>query len=102
MKNKHISEIELQQYVLCKDDCDMDIIEHINQCEKCKVEVEIYHLLFYEIKKQPETIFDFDLANLVMQHLPEKQNVSELKMNYPAGIYLLKTDDGLVQKVSIK
>lgn len=76
MKKKHINEIEIQQYVLRKDDCDINIIEHINHCQKCKAEVEIYQLLFAEIKKQPDPVFEFDIANLVMQQLPEKQNFS--------------------------
>lgn len=76
MKNEHINEIEIQQYVLGKDDCDIIIIEHINQCQKCKAEVGIYELLFAEIKKEPNPVFEFDIVNLVMQQLPEKQNFS--------------------------
>ncbi|MEO5643695.1 MAG: hypothetical protein ABIQ40_06645 [Bacteroidia bacterium] len=76
MKNKHVNEMEIQQYVLCKDDCDVIIIEHINHCQKCKVEVEIYELLFVAIKKEPNPVFEFDIANLVMQQLPEKQEFS--------------------------
>jgi hypothetical protein len=41
----------------------------------------------------------FDLSG---RKITEKQAVSQLEMNYPAGIYLLKTSEGLVQKVSIK
>jgi hypothetical protein len=41
----------------------------------------------------------FDLSG---RKITEKQDVSQLDMNYPAGIYLLKTNEGLVQKVSIK
>ena len=76
MKNKHINEKEIQQYVLAKDDCDINILEHINHCQKCKAEVEIYELLFAAIKEEPNPIFEFDLADLVMQQLPEKQNFS--------------------------
>ena len=76
MKNKHINEIEIQQYVMCKDDCDIIIIEHINHCQKCKAEVEIYELLFAAIKKEPNPVFEFDIANLVMQQLPKKENFS--------------------------
>ena len=76
MKNKHINEIEIQQYVLDKDDCDINIIEHINHCQRCKAEVEIYELLFDAIKEETNPVFEFDLANLVMQQLPEKQNFS--------------------------
>lgn len=76
MKKKHINEIEIQQYVLRKADCDIIIIEHINHCQKCRAEVEVYELLFAEIKKEPNPVFDFDIANLVIQQLPEKQDFS--------------------------
>ena len=76
MKNKHIKEIEIQQFVLGKDDCDISIIEHINHCQKCKAEVDIYELLFAAIKNEPNPVFEFDIANLVMQQLHEKQNFS--------------------------
>ncbi|MEO6348504.1 MAG: hypothetical protein ABIO60_11415 [Aquaticitalea sp.] len=76
MKNKHINELEIQQYVWCKDDCAIIVIKHINHCQKCKAEVEIYELLFAEIKKEPNPVFEFDIASLVMQQLQEKQNFS--------------------------
>ena len=76
MKNEHMNETEIQQYVLDKDSCDINIIAHIDQCPKCKTEVDIYELLFAEIKKQPDPVFEFDIANLVMQQLPQKQNFS--------------------------
>lgn len=76
MKNEHINEIEIQQYILAKDDCDINIVAHINHCQKCKAEVEIYELLFAAINAEPNPIFEFDLANLVMQQVSEKQNFS--------------------------
>ena len=41
----------------------------------------------------------FDISG---RRITEKQNITSLEMNYPAGIYLLKTQDGLVEKVIIK
>ncbi len=76
MKNNHVIDVEIQQYVLNKEDCDSIIIEHINNCQKCKNEVEIYELLFASIKKEPKMVFEFDIANLVMQKLHKKQNFS--------------------------
>ena len=79
MKNKHLNEIEIQQYVLAKGNCDINIVEHINHCQKCKAEVEIYELLFAAIKEEQNPVFKFDLADLVMQQVSEKQNVSFYK-----------------------
>jgi hypothetical protein len=76
MKNKHLNEMEIQQYVLRKSDCDIIITEHINHCQKCKAEVEVYELLFAEIKKEPNPVFDFDIANLVIRQLTTKQDFS--------------------------
>ena len=41
----------------------------------------------------------FDISG---RKITEKENISSLEMNYPTGIYLLKTKDGLVEKVIIK
>lgn len=76
MKNRHINEIEIQQYVFHKADCDMMIIEHIHHCPKCNAEVELYKLLFAEIKKEANPVFDFDIADLVIHRLPQKQDFS--------------------------
>ncbi|MFC4740953.1 choice-of-anchor I family protein [Flavobacterium ponti] len=41
----------------------------------------------------------FDISG---RKVTEKENISSLEMNYPKGIYLLKTKDGLVEKIIIK
>ncbi|MGU3377529.1 hypothetical protein [Chryseobacterium sp. M5A1_1a] len=76
MKNMHLSETEIQQYVLNKADCDNAITEHILQCPKCQSEVEFYQLLFTEIKEIPNPVFDFDVADLVIKQLPQRENLS--------------------------
>lgn len=42
------------------------------------------------------------LFDVTGRKVTEKENISSLEMNYPKGIYLLKTKDGLVEKVIIK
>ncbi|UKB82300.1 hypothetical protein LF887_14940 [Chryseobacterium sp. MEBOG06] len=76
MKNMHLSEIEIQQYVLNKADCDNVITKHILQCQKCQSEVEFYQLLFTEIKEIPNPVFDFDVADLVIKQLPQRKYLS--------------------------
>jgi len=39
MINKHVNDDEIQQYVLQKADCGIDIIEHIRSCETCKIKL---------------------------------------------------------------
>jgi hypothetical protein len=41
----------------------------------------------------------FDISG---RKITEKENTSSLEMNFPIGIYLLKTHDGLVEKIIIK
>jgi len=71
MKAKHLSENELQQYVLDPFLCDESIIRHIESCETCKVNAEVYQIMFAGIQKQSKPAFDFDLADLVIAQLEQ-------------------------------
>lgn len=74
MTDKHLNDAEIQQYVFQKTNCGVDIIEHIQHCTNCKIKVEQYNLLFEGIKQQEKPVFDFNLADLVMQKLPKSQH----------------------------
>ena len=73
MINKHVNDDEIQQYVLQKADCDIDIIKHIQSCENCKIKAEQYNLLFEAIKQQEKPAFDFNIADLVIEQLPKSR-----------------------------
>jgi hypothetical protein len=74
---RHITDDEVQQYVVDKQHCEMKIVEHIHICEVCRAKVEVYQLMIKEIKQQPQPAFDFDLAKMVMQQLPQaKKKIS--------------------------
>lgn len=73
MTSKHLNDADIQQYVLQKTNCDVEIIEHIRHCTNCKIKVEQYRLLFDGIEEQEKPIFDFNLTELVMEQLPEHQ-----------------------------
>lgn len=73
MTNKHLNDADIQHYVLQKTNCDVEIIEHIQHCTNCKIKVEQYRLLFDGIKVQQKPIFDFNLAELVTEQLPKRQ-----------------------------
>lgn len=73
MTNKHLNDAEIQQYILQQTNCVVDIIEHIQHCTNCKIKVKQYKLLFDGIKEQEKPIFDFNLAELVMEQLPKRQ-----------------------------
>lgn len=71
MINKHLSDEEIQEYVLNKTTSSKKIIEHVALCESCKTKVANYTLLFAEISQQPASSFDFNVSDLVLQQLPE-------------------------------
>jgi len=80
MKTEHLSEIEGQQYVLNKTNCERNIIEHIESCAECAAEAENYRLMFAAIKQQPKPVFDFDVSQLVLARLP--QSKSSFSLNF--------------------
>lgn len=71
MKNKHLTDIDIQTFALQKANCDMSIIEHITICDECKMKAEQYNMLFEEIEQQEKPTFDFDLSDLMMDQLPQ-------------------------------
>lgn len=73
MINKHLTDEEMQQYVLQKIIADIVTAEHIQHCAGCKIKIEQYSLLFNGIKEQEQPVFDFSLADLVMEQLPGHQ-----------------------------
>ncbi len=73
MKNKHIDDIEIQQYLLQETISDTDLIEHIQQCEKCWLKVEQYKTIFEVVKEQEKAAFDFNLTELVLKQLPRNK-----------------------------
>lgn len=73
MKYLHLTDNQIQQYVLEKANCTDEIIEHTEACSHCKERAEEYKLLFRGIQQQEKPVFDFDLADLVLQQLPKSQ-----------------------------
>ena len=67
---KHLTDDEVQQYVVDKQHCEVKIVEHIHSCEVCRTKVEVYRLMIKGIKQQPQPAFDFDLSKMVLQQLP--------------------------------
>jgi len=74
MKYLHLTDEQIKQYVLEKATCTDEIIEHIQACTHCKERAEEYNLLFRSIQQQEKPVFDFDLADLVLQQLPKPQS----------------------------
>ncbi len=73
MTTKHLTEPEIQQYALDKVSCCIQIIGHIQSCVACRLKAEAYRQIFAGIKEQPKPLFDFNLADLVMDQLPQSK-----------------------------
>jgi hypothetical protein len=70
---KHLTDDEVQQYVVDKQPCEVKIVEHIHFCEVCRAKVEVYQLMIKGIKQQPQPAFAFDLSKMVLQQLPQSK-----------------------------
>jgi hypothetical protein len=70
MMTQHLSEAEIQEYVLDKDGCPSSVTSHIRVCETCRASAAAYQSLFTGISQEPSPAFDFDLTSLVMPQLP--------------------------------
>jgi hypothetical protein len=69
MIDNHLADVDIQQYVLDKANCKMNIITHMHDCEYCKEKAETYKLIFSEIKQQPKPAFDFNLSAAVLKQI---------------------------------
>jgi hypothetical protein len=70
-REDHLTDQEIQQYVLQPSGCEADLSAHLEGCEMCRQETEIYRNLFSVIGQEPKPIFDFDLAAMVLTKLTE-------------------------------
>jgi hypothetical protein len=73
MTNNHLNDAEIQQYILQKTQCNIDIVKHVQNCKTCKIKAKQYTLLFEGIKQQENPVFDFNLADLVIGQLPKSR-----------------------------
>ena len=70
---KHLTDDEVQQFVIDNQHSEIKIVEHIHTCRQCKIKVEVYQSLIAGIKQQPQPVFDFDLSASVLSQLPVVQ-----------------------------
>jgi len=73
MVTKHLTDDEVQLYVVDRQHVEMAIVEHIDTCADCRTKVEVYQLLISGIEQQPRPVFDFDLSASVLKQLPALQ-----------------------------
>ena len=88
MINRHLTDNELQLYVMDKNQVDPELAEHILACDECREKVAAYELLFTAISEEKAPAFDFDLAEAVMAKLPV-QKKRTIKVGVPFLLFLL-------------
>ena len=71
MRADHLSDMELQQWVLDPSNIGAAHRAHLGQCEECMIRAGEYRLLIAQIKQEPAPLFDFDLAGTVLSQLPD-------------------------------
>jgi hypothetical protein len=69
----HLTDDEVQVYVVDKQNVEIRIIEHVHICAECRAKTEVYRLLINGIERQPPPLFDFDLSASVLRQLPAPQ-----------------------------
>ena len=67
----HLTDNDIQIFISDKANCELTILEHINNCEHCKTKVNVYESIFATIEQQPTPIFDFNLGSLVLSQIPQ-------------------------------
>ena len=75
MTSTHLSEEALQACAMQAAGSGEAASAHIAFCEECRAAVAVYRQLFAAVKEQPAAAFDFDLAALVLQQLPEPKKI---------------------------
>ncbi len=83
MKNRHLTDLEIQEYAFDRSDCEASISEHIQACEVCTKRVGAYLFLATSLKDQQEPVLDYNLSALVIAQLPAE------KSNQTSSDYLL-------------
>lgn len=69
MKIKHLSDTEIQQYVLDQSNCEKPKIVHVTSCDDCKARADNYELLFSGLRQQIKPVFTFNLSELVLAQI---------------------------------
>ncbi|WP_276503968.1 hypothetical protein [Terrimonas pollutisoli] len=73
MLDKHLTDEEIQRFLLDGKQSNSNMADHLRVCNDCKARVATYELLFAGIAEQEKPCFEFNLAELVVAQLPKKQ-----------------------------
>ena len=78
MTSKHLSDYDIQQFVLEEVNCHPSIRQHALRCPRCNVKAHTYRLIFASLKRQAKPVFEFDLTRLVLSNILVKEETKPL------------------------
>ena len=76
MVGDHLTDEEIQQYVLEKQATGTNINDHLANCKDCLANVKAYEILFVSLKEQQQPVFTFNLAEEVAAELLNPSSVT--------------------------
>ena len=88
MNTEHVNDIQIQQYLFDRSNCDVKVLAHINTCEQCMSIVHEYEHLSQSVKELPDPVLEFDLAASVLENLPKTKSNKGYVLNKNAFILL--------------
>jgi hypothetical protein len=72
MKNGHLTDEMIQEFVWDLETLDLSARAHILTCDHCKTRADNYQLLFTEMEQLPKAAFNFDLSTLVLNQIKQQ------------------------------
>ena len=87
MVEKHLTDEEIQQYLLEAQLAGSNTGRHLTTCKDCQEKATAYEMLFAALKQEEQPAFTFDLVEEVVAQLP-KQPIAVQKDHFPALIIL--------------
>lgn len=69
MKQEHLTENELQQFVLEPQEAGPEQTAHVAECAKCAAVAANYRVMFSALSNMEKPAFNFDLENQIMAQL---------------------------------
>lgn len=83
MKTAHANDKSIQQYVFDLDNCDSDLVEHINSCNLCGKIAYSYRLLSKDIKEQESPILNSNLEDLIVERITNEIKQKQRTKKHP-------------------
>ena len=74
MTDHHLSDADIQEYVLHRENCREEVVEHLQACGLCMRKAANYRLIFEAVELAPATAVDPDLAGSILAQLPAGRN----------------------------